>query len=390
MNTGRTIFSQVMDYLPLWQFRKCVARYGGERKVQQFSCLDQLLCMAFAQLSYRESLRDVEVCLRAMRSKLYHMGIRSHIARSTLADANESRDWRIYADFAQILIAEARTLYAHENFGVELKEAFVYALDSTTIDLCLSLFPWARFRRTKAAIKLHTLLNLRGSIPEFIHISEGKMHDVNVLDILVPQPGSYYVMDRGYVDFGRLYAIHQALAFFVTRAKRGMMFQRLSSRRVKKRTGLRSDQTIRLTGVNTATDYPEPIRRVRYHDADNDKILVFLTNNFSLPALTVAQLYKARWRVELFFKWIKQHLRIKAFFGTSENAVKTQVWIAVSVYVLVAILKKRLGLEHSLYTILQFLSVSLFEKTPILQALSNIADQPEIDENANQLLLFKL
>ena len=390
MNTGRTIFSQVMDYLPLWQFRKCVARYDGERKVQHFSCLDQLLCMAFAQLSYRESLRDVEVCLRAMRSKLYHMGIRSHIARSTLADANENRDWRIYADFAQILIAEARTLYAHENFGVELKEVSVYALDSTTIDLCLSLFPWARFRRTKAAIKLHTLLNLRGSIPEFIHISEGKMHDVNVLDILVPQPGSYYVMDRGYVDFGRLYAIHQVLAFFVTRAKRGMMFQRLSSRRVKKRTGLRSDQTIRLTGVNTATDYPEPIRRVRYHDADNDKTLVFLTNNFQLPALTVAQLYKARWRVELFFKWIKQHLRIKAFFGTSENAVKTQVWIAVSVYVLVAILKKRLGLDHSLYTILQFLSVSLFEKTPILQAFSNIADQPEIDENANQLLLFKL
>jgi hypothetical protein len=390
MNSGRTIFAQVMDHLPLWQFRKFVARYDGERKVQHFSCVDQLLCMAFAQLSYRESLRDVEVCLRAMRSKLYHMGIRSHIARSTLADANENRDWRIYADFAQILIAEARTLYAHENFGVELKEASVYALDSTTIDLCLSLFPWARFRRTKAAVKLHTLLNLRGSIPEFIHISEGKMHDVNVLDILVPQPGSYYVMDRGYVDFARLYAIHQALAFFVTRAKRGMMFQRLSSRRVRKRTGLRSDQTIRPAGVNTATDYPEPLRRVRYHDADNDKTLVFLTNNFSLPATTVAQLYKARWRVELFFKWIKQHLRIKAFFGTSENAVKTQVWIAVSVYVLVAILKKRLGLDHSLYTILQFLSVSLFEKTPILQAFSNIADQPEIDENANQLLLFKL
>jgi hypothetical protein len=390
MNTGRTIFSQVMDFLPLPQFRKCVARYDGERKVQQFSCLDQLLCMAFAQLSYRESLRDVEVCLRAMRSKLYHMGIRSHIAKSTLADANEHRDWRIYADFAQILITEARTLYAHENFGVELKEASVYALDSTTIDLCLSLFPWARFRRAKAAIKLHTLLNLRGSIPEFIHISDGKLHDVNVLDIMVPQPGAYYVMDRGYVDFARLYAINQALAFFVTRAKRGMVFRRLSSRRVKKITGLRSDQTIRLTGVNTATDYPEPLRRVRYHDADNDKILVFLTNNFSLPAMTVAQLYKARWRVELFFKWIKQHLRIKAFFGTSENAVKTQVWIAVSVYVLVAILKKRLALDHSLYTILQLLSVSLFEKTPILQAFSNIEAQTEIDHNANQLLLFDL
>ena len=346
--------------------------------------------MAFAQLSYRESLRDIEVCLRAMRPKLYHMGIRSHIARSTLADANESRDWRIYADFAQILIAEAKTLYAHEDFGVELQEATVYALDSTTIDLCLALFPWARFRQTKAAVKLHTLLNLRGSIPEFIHISEGKMHDVKVLDILVPQPGAYYVMDRGYVDFARLYTIHQSLAFFVTRAKRGMMFRRLASHRVAKRSGLRSDQTIRLTGMNTATHYPEPLRKVRYHDADNDKTFVFLTNNFSLPALTVAQLYKARWRVELFFKWIKQHLRIKAFFGTSENAVKTQVWIAVSVYVLVAILKKRLGLPHSLYTILQLLSVSLFEKTPILQAFSNIEDQPEIDHNANQLLLFEL
>jgi len=390
MNTGRMIFSQVMDFLPLPQFRNCVARYDGNRKVQSFSCLDQLLCMAFAQLSYRESLRDIEVCLRAMRPKLYHMGIRSHIARSTLADANESRDWRIYADFAQILIAEAKTLYVHEDFGVELQEATVYALDSTTIDLCLALFPWARFRQTKAAVKLHTLLNLRGSIPEFIHISEGKMHDVKVLDLLVPQPGAYYVMDRGYVDFARLYTIHQSLAFFVTRAKRGMMFRRLASHRVAKHSGLRSDQTIRLTGMNTATHYPEPLRKVRYHDADNDKTFVFLTNNFSLPALTVAQLYKARWRVELFFKWIKQHLRIKAFFGNSENAVKTQVWIAVSVYVLVAILKKRLGLPRSLYTILQLLSVSLFEKTPILQAFSNIEDQPEIDHNANQLLLFEL
>ncbi|MCX6601840.1 MAG: IS4 family transposase [bacterium] len=390
MNTGRTIFSQVMDVLPLWQFRKCVARYDGERKVKHFSCLDQLLCMAFAQLSYRESLRDVEVCLRAMRSKLYHMGIRSHIAKSTLADANENRDWRIYADFAQILIAEARILYAHDDFGVTLKEVTVYALDSTTIDLCLSLFPWARFRHTKAAIKLHTLLNLRGSIPEFIHISEGKMHDVNVLDLLIPQPGSYYVMDRGYVDFARLHVIHQASAFFVTRAKRGLVFQRIASRRVKKSTGLRSDQTIRLTGVNTATDYPEPLRRIRFHDADTKKTFVFLTNNFTLSALTVAHLYKARWRVELFFKWIKQHLRIKAFYGTSENAVKTQAWIAVSVYVLVAILKKRLGLSQSLYTILQFLSVSLFEKTSILQAFSNIEDPLEIDPNANQLLLFEL
>jgi hypothetical protein len=379
-----------MDFLPLWQFRKCVVRYDGERKVKHFSCLDQLLCMAFAQLSYRESLRDVEVCLRAMRAKLYHMGIRSHIAKSTLADANENRDWRIYADFAQILIAEARTLYAHEDFGVALKEATVYALDSTTIDLCLSLFPWARFRHTKAAIKLHTLLNLRGSIPEFIHISEGRMHDVNVLDLLIPQPGSYYVMDRGYVDFARLHVIHQASAFFVTRAKRGLMFQRIASRRVKRSTGLRSDQTIRLTGVNTATDYPEPLRRIRFHDADTKKTLVSLTNNFTLSALTVARLYKARWRVELFFKWIKQHLRIKAFYGTSENAVKTQVWIAVSVYVLVAILKKRLGLSQSLYTILQFLSVSLFEKTPILQAFSNIEAPPEIDQNPNQLLLFEL
>jgi hypothetical protein len=346
--------------------------------------------MAFAQLSYRESLRDVEVCLRAMRSKLYHMGIRSHIAKSTLADANENRDWRIYADFAQILIAEARELYIHEDLGIKLKEATVYALDSTTIDLCLSLFPWARFRHTKAAIKLHTLLNLRGSIPEFIHISQGKMHDVNILDLLIPQPGSYYVMDRGYLDFRRLYVLHHTSAFFITRAKRGLMFQRLVSRRVNKSTGLRSDQTICLTGVNTATDYPEPLRRIRFYDADKNKILVFLTNNFTLPAITVARLYKARWRVELFFKWIKQHLRIKAFYGTSENAVKTQVWIAVSVYVLVAILKKRLGLNQSLYTILQFLSVSLFEKTPILQAFANIENQPGIDQNDNQLLLFKL
>jgi hypothetical protein len=390
MNNGRMIFSQVMDFLPLPQLRKCVARYDGNRKVQSFSCLDQLLCMAFAQLSYRESLRDIEVCLRAMRPKLYHMGIRGRVAKSTLADANEKRDWRIYADFARILIDEAKTLYAHEDFGIELQEAAVYALDSTTIDLCLALFPWARFRRTKAAIKLHTLLNLRGSIPEFIHISEGKMHDVNVLDILVPQPGAYYIMDRGYVDFARLYTIHQSLAFFVTRAKRGMVYYRLASRRVSKRAGLRSDQTIRLAGMNTATDYPELLRRVRYHDADNDKTFVFITNNFALPALTIAQLYRARWQIELFFKWIKQHLRIKAFFGTSENAVKTQVWISVSVYVLVAILKKRLGLPHSLYTILQFLSVSLFEKTPILRAFSNIADQSEIDHNSNQLLLFEL
>jgi len=389
MNTGRTLFAQLMDFLPLHQFRKCVQRYQGGYKVQSFSCLDQFLCMAFAQLTYRESLRDIESCLRAAGPKLYHMGIRSRVCRSTLADANEQRDWRMYADFAQVLIAIAKDLYANEDFGIQL-DSTVYALDSTTIDLCLSLFPWARYRRTKGAIKLHTLLNLRGSIPEFIHISDGKLHDVNVLDILIAEPGAFYVMDRGYVDFRRLYAMHQALAFFVTRAKRRFQFRRRYSRGVDKTTGLRCDQTISLTGVDTATYYPAPMRRIVYFDAETDKRFVFLTNNFLLSAMTIALLYKARWRVELFFKWIKQHLRIKAFYGASENAVKTQIWIAVAVYVLIAIVKKRLQLDQSLYTILQVLSVTILEKTPILQAF---CDWDYTNENAifyNQLSLFDL
>ena len=378
-----------MDFLPHWDFRTCVKRYQGNSKIQKFSCMDQFLCMAFAQLTYRESLRDIEVCLRGNLPKLYHMGIRSRVARSTLADANENRDWRIYADFAQILISIAKDLYAKEDFRINL-QAEVYALDSTTIDLCLSLFPWARFRQTKGAIKLHTLLNLRGSIPEFIHISDGKLHDVNVLDILIVQPGSFYLMDRGYVDFARLYTMQQASAFFITRSKRNFQCQRRYSYPVDKSTGLRCDQTITLTGVNTAKDYPMPLRRIRYYDAETDNSLTFITNNFVLPALIIAHLYKARWQVELFFKWIKQHLRIKAFYGTSANAVKTQVWIAVSVYVLVAILKKRLHLDQSLYTILQFLSVSIFEKTPISEAFLPEFYKTRTVEYHNQLLLFDL
>jgi len=389
MNAGQTVFAQVMDFLPHWDFRKCVNRYRGDYKLQKFSCMDQFLCMAFAQLTYRESLRDIEICLRGNRSKLYHMGIRSRVARNTLAKANENRDWRMYADFAQILIAKARELYAHDDFGVELNNT-VYALDSTTIDLCLSLFPWARFRKTKGAVKMHTLLNLRGSIPEFIHISDGKFGDVNVLDILVPEPGSFYLMDRGYIDFARLYAMHQSLAFFVTRTKRGFQSKRRYSHPVDKSTGLRSDQTIILTGVDSATDYPEPLRRIHYYDAETEKHLIFLTNNFLLPAIIIAQLYKARWRVELFFKWIKQHLRIKRFYGTSENAAKTQIWIAVCVYVLVAIIKKELGLKQSLYAILQFLSVSSFEKTPIFQAFSEPESQTETGASGIKLRLFDL
>ena len=389
MNTGRTVFSQVMEFLPHWDFRKCVKRYRGDYKRPKFSCMDQFLCMAFAQLTYRESLRDIQVCLRGNRTKLYHMGIRSHIAKSTLADANETLDWRVYADFAQVLIGRARELYADEDLGIELNNT-VYALDATTIDLCLALFPWARFRKTKGAVKMHTLLNLRGSIPEFIHISDGKMADVNVLDILIAEPGSFYIMDRGYIDFARLYMMHQSLAFFVTRAKRGFQRKRRYSRPVDKSTGLRSDQTIILTGVNTAKTYPEPLRQIRYYDLDTDKHFSFITNNFILDAIIIAQLYKARWRVELFFKWIKQHLRIKAFYGTSENAVKTQIWIAVSVYVLVAIIKKELGLDQSLYTILQFLSVSIFEKTPIFQALSEHDSQNQSESSDIQLSLFDL
>ncbi len=389
MYTGRMVFSQLMDFLPGYEFRKCVRRYQGDHRVRSFNCLDQFLCMAFAQLTYRESLRDIEACLRAVPSKLYHLGFRGIVARNTLANANENRNWRIYADFAQVLIARARELYIGDDFGVELEHT-VYALDATTIDLCLALFPWAHFRTTKAAIKLHTLLNLRGDIPEFIYISDGKLADVNVLDILVPQAGAFYIMDRGYLDFERLYALHQAQAFFVTRAKRGFRFERRYSYKVKQGTGLQCDQTVVLSGFYSAKAYPDAIRRIRYYDAETGARFVFLTNNFRLSALTISQLYKARWRVELFFKWIKQHLRIKVFLGTSENAVKTQVWIAISVYVLVAIVKKELGLNQSLYTILQVLSVTLFEKTPIAQAFADANDRIPISDFRNQLALFDL
>jgi len=389
MHAGRFMFSQLIDFLPTYEYSKCVRRYRGNRRMRTFSCYDQFLCMAFGQLTYRESLRDIVTCLGVLKTKLFHVGIRGNVSRSTLADANENRDWRIYADFAQVLIAEARGLYANEDFGIELDNT-VYALDASTIDLCLSLFPWARFRKTKGAVKLHTLLNLRGNIPEFIHISDGKLHDVNVLDIMIPEAGSIYVMDRGYVDFKRLFALHQATAFFVTRAKSNFQCKRRYSRPVDKTTGLRCDHTIVLTGVHSKEDYPEAMRRVVYRDTETGKRFVFITNNFALPALAIAQLYKARWQVELFFKWIKQHLRIKAFYGTSENAVKTQIWIAVCVYVLVAIVKKRLGLDQSLYTILQILSVGLFERTPILKAFSGDYSTNEVDENCNQLMLFDL
>ena len=389
MNTGKTVFSQVMDFLPVYEFQKCVRRYQGNYKVQSFSCMDQFLCMAFAQLTFRESLRDIESCLRSMHRKLYHMGIRGRISKSTLSDANENRDWHIYADFAQVLIHTARTLYLKEPFGVELAQT-VYALDATTIDLCLALFPWAHFRKNKGAIKLHTLLDLRGNIPSFIEITSGKVHDVNILDDLIPEPGSFYVVDRGYLDFARLYRFHQSQAFFVIRAKANLKYRRLYSRPVDKTTGLRCDQTITLTIYQSAKDYPETLRLVRFYDSENNKRLTFLTNNFLLDALTIAKLYKCRWQIELFFKWIKQHLRIKSFFGTSENAVKTQIWIAISVYVLVAIIKKRLDLKPSLYTILQILSLTLFEKLPLSQALTAIDALNEDVINHNQLTLFNL
>jgi len=387
MNTGQLVFAQVTKYLPLTTFRRCVARYDGTHKVKTFSCLDQYLCMAFAQLTYRESLRDIEACLRAQQSKLYHMGIKSWVSRSTLADANESRDWRIYADFAQSLIAVARRLYAAEPFGVDLKNT-VYALDASTVDLCLSVFPWAPFRSTKAAIKLHTLLDLRGNIPSFLHISDGKLHDVNVLDLLLPEPGAFYVMDRGYIDFDRLFQLHEAKSFFVTRAKSNLKAQRRYSHPIDRSTGLICDQTIVLTGFYSKQDFDTPLRRVRFKDPTTGKNLVFLTNNFALPALTIADLYRCRWQVELFFKWIKQHLRIKVFFGTSENAVKTQIWIAVSVYVLVAIVKKRLNIPASLYEILQILSLTMFERIPLDQLLSKIVTQHIYSVSPNQLDLF--
>jgi transposase len=389
MNTGKTVFAQLIDFLPLYEFRKCVERYNGNHSMKTFSCLDQYLSMAFAQLTYRDSLRDIEVCLHTMQKKLYHTGIRSKISRSTLAYANETKDWRIYCDFAHVLINEAQNLYAKEPFGLELNET-VYALDSSTIDLCLSLFPWARFRRTKAAIKLHTLLNLRGNIPSFIKITDGKVNDVNILDDLIAEPGSFYIMDRGYLDFERLYRLKQELSYFVIRAKSNMKFERIYSHSVDKSTGLKCDQTIMLTGTNTDEKYPEKLRRVRYYDEINDKNLTFLTNNFELPAIKIAQLYKCRWQIELFFKWIKQHLRIKSFFGTSENAVKTQIWIAISVYVLVAIAKKKLKLEASLYTFLQFLSVALFEKTLIYQAFSKNDDISINTDIQNQLTFEQL
>ena len=388
MNIGKTVFSQIMEFLPLCEFHKCVKRYGGEYKVRSFSCTDQFLCMAFAQLTYRESLRDIESCLRSMQTRLYHMGIRGKISKSTLADANESRDWRIFADFAQVLIHTARRLYHDDPFGVQLKET-VYALDSTVIDLCLSLFPWARFRKHKAAVKLHTLLDLRGSIPSFIEITEGKVHDVNILDLLIFEPGSFCIMDRGYLDFERLHALHLSGAFFVVRARSNLNFRRLYSRPVKKKTGLRSDQTIALNVYMSKKEYPDNLRLVRFVDSEGRRYS-FLTNNFTIDALTIADLYKERWKVELFFKWIKQHLRIKAFFGTSENAVKTQVWIAISIYVLVAIVKKELGLKKSLYEILQILSVTVFEKDQLFQALMENDTKNEQPQNDKQLMLFNL
>jgi len=387
MNLGKLVFAQLMQHVPLTTFRRCVSRYDGERKVHSFSCLDQFLCMAFAQLTFRESLRDIEACLRAQRSKLYHLGIRSTISRNTLANANAVRDWRIYADFAQSLIGIARPLYVDEPFGVDLKDT-VYALDATTIDLCLSVFPWAPFQSTKAAIRLHTLLDLRGNIPTFIHISDGKLHEVSVLDQLLPEPGAFYILDRGFIDFERLYRFHQAGSFFVIRAKSNTKAERRYSNRVDRSTGLRCDQTIFLTGIYSAQDYQAPLRRIRFRDPATAKSLVFLTNNFTLPALTITELYRCRWQVELFFKWIKQHLRIKAFFGTSENAVKSQIWIAVSVYVLVAIVKKRLKLSASLYQILQILSLTLFERMPLNQLLTQTATDDIDTGSGKQLSLF--
>jgi hypothetical protein len=389
MNTGKTLFSQVMEFLPLHEFRQCVQRYQGDYKTQSFSCLDQFLCMSFAQMTYRESLRDIETCLRSMKAKLYHMGIRGNVSRNTLAHANEVRDWRIYADFAQVLIHRARALYRGEDLGLDLDQT-VYALDATTIDLCLSLFPWARFRRHKGAVKLHTLLDLRGPIPTFIEITDGKVHDVNILDLLIPEPGAFYVMDRGYLDFERLHHLHQAQAFFVIRAKSNLQARRLYSHPVDKTTGVQCDQTIRLTGHYSAKDYPNTLRRVRYFDAQINKRLVFLTNQFDLPPRTIAQLYKCRWQVELFFKWIKQHLRIKAFYGTSENAVKTQIWIAIATYVLIAIIRKQLKLKISLYAFLQILSVTAFEKTPLLRACLAMREQMQSGQSQNQRMLFEL
>ncbi len=390
MNTGQTIFSQIMSCIPKYEFEKRVIKYKDNYKIRQFSCWDQFLSMSFAQLTYRESLRDIEVCLNAQPNKLYHMGIKGHVSRTNLANANRKRDWRIYAEFAQVLISNARKLYHDDpEFIVDLDNT-IYALDATTIDLCLSLFPWAKFRKSKGAVKLHTLLDIQGSIPAFIEITTGLVHDVNILDVLIPEPGSFYIMDRGYLDFERLYRIKENFGYFIIRAKKNMKFHRTQSKKVDKSTGLRCDQVIRLSGFNTRKSYPDKLRRVKYHDSQTDKILVFLTNNFDIPALTVAELYRNRWKVELFFKWIKQHLKIKSFFGTSPNAVKTQIWIAISIYVMVAIIRKMEKIELNLYTILQIFSVSLFEKVPIYQLLTDDSLQTFDCDSRNQLKLFEL
>lgn len=389
MYYGKLVFAQLTSYLPIKAFRRCVKKYRGDHKVKSLSCWDQFLCMAFAQLTFRESLRDIESCLRSLRNKLYHMGMRCKVSRSTLADANEKRDWRIYAEFAQILIHHARVLYRDDDFGLELSD-MVYALDSTTIDLCLSVFPWAIFRARKGAVKLHTLLDIRGSIPSFIWITHGKFHDVNILDELIPEPGAIYLMDRAYIDFARLYVFHRSQAFFIIRTKSNFSFRRIYSHPVDKATGLICDQTIVLSGFYTSKDYPEKLRRIKFYDKEHNRTLVFLTNNFTLPALTICQLYKYRWKVELFFKWIKQHLCIKAFYGTTENAVKTQIWIAISVYVLVAIVKKQLKLDISRYTFLQILSLTLFEKVNILQLVTETDYETEQTQSTNQLNLFEL
>ena len=389
MNSGKPIFAQLMEFLPMHQFRKCVSRYQGHYKVQSFSCYDQFLCMAFAQLTNRESLRDIESCLRAMQSKLYHIGIRGKISKSTLADANNTRDWRIYAEFAQVLISTARKMYSNDDFGVELENT-VYALDSTTIDLCLTLFPWAAYSKTQAGVRIHTVLDLRGSIPSFAEITDAKVHDIKLLDLVIPEPGSFYIMDRGYLGFKQLYRINQAASFFVIRSKKNIKYRRLYSHKIDKAIGLCCDQTVLLTGHDTPKYYPDKLRRIVLTDRGKGKRVIVFTNNFCLSAHTIGQLYKERWKIELFFKWIKQHLRIKRFFGTSANAVKIQIWIAISVYVWVAIVKKRLKLEATLYTILQILSISIFEKTPILQALGEPECTVESDSERNQLLLFDL
>jgi hypothetical protein len=386
MHTGKLVFAQVMDFLPWHTFRRLVAKYQGNFNIRTFSCLDQFLCMAFAQLTYRESLRDIEACLRAQSGKLYHLGIRGTVSRSALADANESRDWRIYYEFAQALIRIARPLYAREPIGVDFSET-VYALDSTTIDLCLSIFPWAKFRKAKAAVKLHTLLDIRGSIPTFIHVSDGKFHDVNILDLLITEPGAFYVMDRAYVNFDRLYTMHQAGSFFLTRTRSNSVFRRIYSQKTDRSTGVICDQIVELVIFRSRRDYPDRLRRIRYHD-DEGRRLTFLTNNMTLSALTICDLYRLRWQVELFFKWIKQHLRIKRFFGTSDNAVKTQVWVAVTVYVLIAIVRKRLELPMSLYGLLQILSVTPFENVPLIQLLNESQRESFSPELAKQLNLF--